>query len=52
MNHLAHPLLAGDDLGMVFGGLLADFVRGAPGPALPPAVRAGIRLHRRCLLHL
>lgn len=47
MNHLAHALLAGDDPGMVFGGLLADFVRGAPDPALPPAVRAGIRLHRR-----
>jgi acyl carrier protein phosphodiesterase len=47
MNHLAHALLAGDDPGMVFGGLLADFVRGAPDPVLPPAVRAGIRLHRR-----
>ncbi len=47
MNHLAHALLAGDDPGMVFGGLLADFMRGAPDPALPPAVRAGIRLHRR-----
>lgn len=47
MNHLAHALLAGDEPGMVFGGLLADFVRGAPDPALPRTVRAGIRLHRR-----
>ncbi|MDE1958010.1 MAG: DUF479 domain-containing protein [Xanthomonadaceae bacterium] len=47
MNHLAHALLAGDDSDLVFGGLLADFVRGAPDPALPAAVRAGIRLHRR-----
>ena len=46
MNHLAHALLAGTDRGMIFGGLLADFMRGAPDPALPPSVRAGIRLHR------
>ncbi|MCE5234178.1 MAG: ACP phosphodiesterase [Mizugakiibacter sp.] len=46
MNHLAHALLAGDDPALVFGSLLGDFVRGAPDPALPPALRAGIRLHR------
>lgn len=46
MNHLAHALLAGDDPDLVFGSLLGDFVRGAPDPALPPALRAGIRLHR------
>jgi acyl carrier protein phosphodiesterase len=46
MNHLAHALLAGDDDGLRLGGLMGDFVRGAPDPALPPAVIAGIRLHR------
>ncbi|PWK83857.1 ACP phosphodiesterase [Fulvimonas soli] len=46
MNHLAHALLAGDDDGLRLGGLLGDFVRGAPDPALPTAVAAGIRLHR------
>lgn len=46
MNHLAHALLAGDDPGLTLGGMLGDFVRGTPDPALPPAVIAGIRLHR------
>ncbi|WP_329742248.1 ACP phosphodiesterase [Dyella sp. A6] len=46
MNHLAHTLLAGDDDGLRLGGLMGDFVRGAPDPSLPPEVVAGIRLHR------
>lgn len=46
MNHLAHALLAGNDEGLRLGGLMGDFVRGAPDPALPPDVAAGIRLHR------
>ena len=46
MNHLAHALLAGPDEELRLGGLLADFVRGAPDPGLPPGVIAGIRLHR------
>lgn len=46
MNHLAHALLAGADEGRVLGGVLGDFVRGAPDPALPPGVREGIALHR------
>lgn len=46
MNHLAHALLAGHDNELRLGGLLGDFVRGAPDPALPPGVIAGIRLHR------
>lgn len=46
MNHLAHALLAGDDEGLRLGGVLGDFVRGAPDPALPASVRAGIALHR------
>lgn len=46
VNHLAHLLLAGDDEALRLGGLLGDFVHGAPGPALPPRVVLGIRLHR------
>lgn len=46
MNHLAHALLAGSDDQLRLGGVLADFVRGSPDPAWPPAVAAGIRLHR------
>ncbi len=46
MNHLAHALLAGDDPSLRLGGMLGDFVRGTPDPAMPAAVVAGIRLHR------
>lgn len=46
MNHLAHALLAGTDPGLRLGGVLGDFVRGAPDPALPRSVRDGIALHR------
>jgi len=46
VNHLAHALLAGTDDGLRLGGVLGDFVRGAPDPALPAAVREGIALHR------
>lgn len=46
MNHLAHVLLAGDDEALRLGALLGDFVHGAPDPALPAGVAAGIRLHR------
>ncbi len=46
MNHLAHVLLAGNDEALRLGGLMGDFVRGRPDPALPPRVVAGIRLHR------
>lgn len=46
MNHLAHALLAGDDDGLRLGGMLGDFVRGVPDPALPAAVRRGVLLHR------
>jgi len=46
MNHLAHALLAGADEARVLGGVLGDFVRGAPDPALPQGVREGISLHR------
>ncbi|HEV2622435.1 MAG TPA: ACP phosphodiesterase [Frateuria sp.] len=46
MNHLAHALLAGGDDELRLGGVLGDFVRGAPDPALPAGVREGIALHR------
>ncbi|MBB3227948.1 acyl carrier protein phosphodiesterase [Luteibacter sp. Sphag1AF] len=46
MNVLAHALLAGSDTGLRLGGLLGDFVHGAPDPELPESVRLGIQLHR------
>ena len=46
MNHLAHALLAAPDEDLMFGGLIADFLRGALDPALPSRVREGVRLHR------
>lgn len=47
MNHLAHALLVGDDDALRLGGMLGDFVRGQPDPAIYPArVISGIRLHR------
>jgi len=47
MNHLAHCVLAGPDRELILGGLLGDFVRGAPDPAWPPLLRDGVKLHRR-----
>jgi acyl carrier protein phosphodiesterase len=46
VNHLAHVLLAGGDEWLRLGGLMADFVRGAPDGSLPPRLVAGIALHR------
>jgi acyl carrier protein phosphodiesterase len=46
MNLLAHALLAAPDAEVMLGSLIGDFVRGRIDPALPPAVRAGIALHR------
>ncbi|HEX5307279.1 MAG TPA: ACP phosphodiesterase [Dyella sp.] len=46
MNHLAHTLLAGDDDALRLGGMLGDFVRGAPDATWPREVATGIRLHR------
>ena len=46
MNHLAHALLGAADADLMFGSLIADFVRGAVDPALPRGVRIGIALHR------
>jgi len=39
VNHLAHALLAGPDEAWRLGGVLGDFVRGAPDPSLPAGVR-------------
>jgi len=46
MNHLAHAWLAMPDDDVVFGGLIADFLRGAVDPQLPRGVRIGVALHR------
>jgi acyl carrier protein phosphodiesterase len=47
VNHLAHTLLAGDEEALQLGGMLGDFVHGAPDPArFAPRVIEGIRLHR------
>lgn len=46
MNHLAHALLAAPDEDLMFGGLIADFLRGRIDPALPRGVRLGVALHR------
>ncbi len=47
MNYLAHLLLSGPDPDWRLGGLLGDFVKGPLTGELPPAIEAGIRLHRR-----
>ena len=46
MNHLAHALVAAPDAGLMFGSLIADFLRGTLDPTLPRDVRIGIALHR------
>ncbi|MFI2811226.1 MULTISPECIES: ACP phosphodiesterase [Microbulbifer] len=47
MNYLAHLLLSGPDPDWRLGGLLGDFVKGPLRGEFPPAIEAGIRLHRR-----
>ena len=47
MNFLAHCLLAHPGDGFMAGGVLGDFVKGPIGDDLPPALAAGVRLHRR-----
>lgn len=46
MNFLAHALLAGDDDADRVGGVLGDFVKGFLPAGLPPALAAGVALHR------
>lgn len=48
MNFLAHLHLAdGRDPDFLAAAVLADFIKGRLPAALPPAVAAGVRLHRR-----
>lgn len=47
MNFLAHLHLATLARSSLLGNLMADFVRGNPDGQFPPAVAAGIRMHRR-----
>ncbi len=47
MNFLAHLHLATLAQSSLLGNLMADFVRGDPDGLYPPAVVAGIRMHRR-----
>jgi acyl carrier protein phosphodiesterase len=47
MNTLGHVVLAGDDAGLILGGIIADGVKGrAALAALHPAVQRGVLLHR------
>jgi acyl carrier protein phosphodiesterase len=47
VNYLAHLYLAGDDPQSLVGSLMGDFAKGTIDPALPPAIRHGVWLHRR-----
>ncbi|BAE73919.1 conserved hypothetical protein [Sodalis glossinidius str. 'morsitans'] len=47
MNFLAHLHLATLAQSSLLGNLMANFVRGDPDGLYPPAVVAGIRMHRR-----
>lgn len=47
MNYLAHLFLADDDPDALIGSLMGDFAKGHIDQTLPPAMRHGIRLHRR-----
>ncbi len=47
MNFLAHAYLAGDSADDRVGGMMGDFVKGHLPGALPEALAAGVRLHRR-----
>lgn len=46
MNFLAHALLGGDVETDRIGGLIGDFIKGPLPGALPPALAAGVALHR------
>jgi acyl carrier protein phosphodiesterase len=47
MNYLAHLYLADPTPDSLLGNLLADFVKGNEVAQLPPAIQAGVRLHRQ-----
>jgi acyl carrier protein phosphodiesterase len=46
LNFLAHLHLADPDEGLMFGGVVADFIRNPEVAALPANVQAGVHLHR------
>ncbi len=46
MNYLAHLFLAGDTAESMIGNLAGDFVKGVLHDRFPPAITAGIRMHR------
>ena len=47
MNFLAHMHLAEPTADAVIGNVIADLIRGPDLAALPPAVQAGVRVHRK-----
>jgi len=47
LNYLAHLYLSEGDPDSLIGSLMGDFVKGRIDPALSPAMRWGIQLHRR-----
>jgi acyl carrier protein phosphodiesterase len=46
VNYLVHLYLAGADPELQLGGLMGDFVKGTLDERYPPAIVAGLRLHR------
>ena len=47
MNYLAHLFLAGDSAESMIGNLAGDFVKGVLHDRFPPAIAAGIVMHRK-----
>ena len=47
MNYLAHLFLAGDTPESMIGNLAGDFVKGPLHDRFPPAIAAGIAMHRK-----
>jgi acyl carrier protein phosphodiesterase len=47
MNYLAHLFLAGDSAESLIGNLAGDFVKGPLHDRFPPAIAAGIAMHRQ-----
>jgi acyl carrier protein phosphodiesterase len=47
MNYLAHLFLAGDSAESLVGNLAGDFVKGPLHDRFPPAIAAGITMHRQ-----
>ncbi|TCZ67083.1 ACP phosphodiesterase [Flaviaesturariibacter aridisoli] len=47
MNYLAHAYLSYGDPGLLVGNMISDFVKGRARFDYPPAIAAGIELHRR-----